>query len=115
MAKVTKKRTTKCKIRKGDEVIVITGKYAGKTGEVSAVLSNNRLKVMGVNLVKKHMRPDPNRQQQGGIVEIEAPIHMSNVAIYNPVSKKADRIGYKFLEDGRKVRIFKSSGEVVDI
>lgn len=102
------------KIRKGDEVIVIAGKDKGRRGEVLRCVSAGLLVVGGVNLVKKHVRPNPMKGEQGGIVEKEAPIHVSNVALFNPISKKADRVGFRVLEDGRKVRFFKSSGELVD-
>ena len=98
------------KIRKGDEVIVIAGKDKGRRGEVLRCVSADLLVVGGVNLVKKHVRPNPMKGEQGGIVEKEAPIHVSNVALFNPISKKADRVGFRVLEDGRKVRFFKSSG-----
>lgn len=103
------------RIRKGDEVIVIAGRNKGQRGHVLKVLGGDRLLVENVNMVKRHMKPDPQRQQPGGIVEREAPIHRSNVMMYNPVTDKGDRIGFKTLEDGRKVRIFRSTGEVVDI
>ena len=97
-----------------DSVIVIAGRSKGKRGEITEVLADGRLKVSGVNLVKKHQRPDPNKDQRGGIVSQEAPIHCSNVAIYNSKTGKADRIGFK-IEDGKKTRIFKSTGESVSI
>lgn len=103
------------KIRKGDEVMVRTGKDAGKRGTVLEVLSDGRVLVEGVNLVKRHMRPNPQRGMSGGIVEKEMPVHISNIGLYNPALNKADRVGFKFLEDGTKVRCFKSNGEVVDI
>lgn len=103
------------KIKKGDEVIVIAGRDKGKIGEVLQVLDNDRMLVNDVNIVKRHTKPNPMKGQQGGIIEMEAPINVSNLAIYNPQSKKADRIGFKRLQDGRKVRYFKSTGEVVDI
>lgn len=103
------------KIKKGDEVIVLAGRDKGKIGEVLQVLSYDRALVNDVNLVKRHTKPNPNKGQQGGIIEKESPIHLSNVALYNPITKKADRIGIKTLEDGRKVRFFKSNGEVVDL
>lgn len=103
------------RIRKGDEVIVIAGRSKGQRGHVLKVLGNDRLLVENVNMVKRHMRPDPQRQQPGGIVEREAPIHASNVMLYNPATDSGDRVGYKVLEDGRKVRVFRSTGEVVDI
>ncbi len=101
------------KIRKNDDVIVITGKDKGSRGSVLSVL-DDRLLVSGVNKVKKHQKPNPVKGEAGGIVEIEKSIHTSNVAIYNATAKKADRVGIKTLEDGRKVRVFKSSGEVID-
>lgn len=102
------------KIRKGDEVIVITGKDKGKRGAVLRVIpAEDRIVVEGVNVVKKHMKPNPMRGVQGGIVEKTLPVHVSNVAIFNKVSGKADRVGFKVLDDGKKVRVFKSTGEVV--
>jgi len=103
------------KIRKGDEVMVLTGRNKSARGKVLRVLGDERVVVEGVNLVKRHTRPNPQIGQAGGIIEKEAPIHVSKVAIYNPATGKADRVGFKTLEDGRKVRFFKSSGEVVDI
>jgi large subunit ribosomal protein L24 len=101
------------KIRKDDDVIVITGKDKGNRGNVLSV-SGDYLLVSGVNRVKKHQKPNPVKGLEGGIVEMEKPIHVSNVAIYNASAKKADRVGVKVLEDGRKVRVFKSSGEQID-
>ena len=98
------------KIKRDDEVIVIAGRDKGKRGKVTKVLSDNRLLVGGINLVKKHQRPNPQLGVAGGIIEKEAPIQVSNVAIFNPATNKADRVGFK-VEDGKKVRIFKSSGE----
>ncbi|GAB1259210.1 50S ribosomal protein L24 [Aurantivibrio plasticivorans] len=98
------------KIKRDDEVIVIAGRDKGKRGKVTKVLSDNRLLVGGINLVKKHQKPNPQMGVAGGIIEKEAPIQISNVAIFNPSTNKADRVGYK-VEDGKKVRIFKSSGE----
>ena len=103
------------RIRKGDEVIVIAGRSRGQRGHVLKVLKEDRLLVENVNMVKRHQKPDPQSQKPGGIIEREAPIHDSNVMLYNPATDKGDRVGYKFLEDGRKVRIFRSTGEVVDI
>src|SRR5262245_38444837 len=100
------------KIKKGDNVVVLTGRDKGKRGDVQRVLPDHVL-VAGVNQVKKHQRPNPMKGEQGGIVTKEAPIHVSNVAIWNPVTKKADRIGVRSLEDGRKVRFFKSNGELI--
>jgi large subunit ribosomal protein L24 len=99
-------------IKKNDDVIIIAGKDKGNRGSVLRVLED-KLLVSGVNKVKKHQKPNPVKGVSGGIVEMEMPIHVSNVAIYNASTKKADRIGTKFLEDGRKVRVFKSSGEVI--
>lgn len=103
------------KIRKGDEVVVITGKDKGKRGTVLRVLDEGHVVVEGVNIIKKHVRPNPNRGETGGIVEKEAPLQVSNVAIFNPQTNKGDRVGFRTLEDGRKVRFFKSNGEVVDV
>jgi large subunit ribosomal protein L24 len=101
------------KIKKEDEVVVITGRDKGKRGEVLQVLENNRLLVAGVNLVKKHQRADPNIGQRGGIVEQEAPIHASNVAIWNDETEKGDRVGIR-VEDGKKVRVFRSTNKEID-
>jgi len=101
------------KIKRDDEVIVIAGKDKGKRGKVRKVLDNNKLVVSGVNMVKKHMKPNPQAGVAGGIVEQEAPIQASNVAIFNPGSNKADRVGFK-VEGDSKVRIFKSNGEAID-
>jgi large subunit ribosomal protein L24 len=101
------------KIKKGDNVVVLTGRDKGKRGDVTRVFDDHVL-VAGVNQVKKHQRPNPMKGEQGGIVTKEMPIHVSNVAIWNPVTKKADRIGAKSLADGRKVRFFKSNGELIN-
>ena len=104
----------KFKIKKGDEVLVVTGRDKGKKGKVLGVLrAENRALVEGVNMVRRHQRQ--TAQQQGGIVDKEAPIHLSNLAHVDPKDGKASRIGYKFLEDGRKVRFAKRSGEVIDV
>lgn len=104
------------KIKKGDEVIIITGKDKGKRGKVLRVLrSAERLVVEGVALVKKHVKPNPQRNEQGGIIEKESAVHVSNVALFNPITQKADRVGIRALEDGRKVRFFKSNNELVDV
>ncbi len=103
------------KVRKGDEVVVITGKDKGKRGTVLKVLDENRVVVEGVNIIKKHVRPNPNRGETGGIMEKEAPLQVSNVAIFNAQTNNGDRVGFRTLEDGRKVRYFKSNGEVVDV
>ena len=103
------------KIRKGDQVVVVTGKDKGKRGSVLRVLANDRVLVENINLVKKHTRPNPNKNVTGGIIEKEMSIHISNVALYNSVAGKGERVGFKSLEDGRKVRYFRGSGEVVDV
>jgi len=102
------------RIRKNDQVIVLAGKDKGKRGTVLRVLEDGHLVVEGVNRVKKHQKPNPMRNIQGGIVEKEMPIQASNIALYNIATQKADRVGYKVLEDGRKVRVYKSNGEMVD-
>jgi large subunit ribosomal protein L24 len=103
------------KIKKGDDVIVVTGKDSGKRGTVLKVVSElDRVVVENVNVVKKHQKPNPNAGVAGGIVEKEMSIHVSNVMLYNPQTKKGDRIGIRTLEDGKKVRYFKSTNEVVD-
>jgi len=102
------------KIRKGDDVIVLAGKDKGKRGTVLRV-GEDRVVVENINLAKKHVKPNPNRGEQGGIVDKEMPLHVSNVALYNPATDKGDRVGFKTLDDGRKVRTFKSNGEVVDV
>jgi len=103
------------RILKGDEVVVITGRSKGNRGHVLRVLGDDKLLVENVNMVKKHQKPNPGLNQAGGIVEKESPIHVSNVALYNAATAKADRVSFKSLDDGRKVRIFKSNGEAVDI
>lgn len=102
------------KFRKGDGVVVIAGRDKGKRGTVIRRLDSEMLLVEGVNRVKKHVRPNPVKGDQGGIVEKEMPIHQSNVALFNPATQKADRVGVKMLEGGRKVRVFKSNGELVE-
>ena len=102
------------KIRKGDGVIVIAGKDKGKRGTVLRRIDDESVLVEGVNKVKKHAKPNPMKGQPGGIVEKEMPIHVSNVALFNPATGKADRVGVKNLDDGRVVRVFKSNGEMVD-
>ena len=101
------------KLRKGDEVIVIAGRDKGKRGKVSLRQDDSHLLVEGINLVKKHTKPNPMAGSQGGIVEKTMPIHQSNVAIYNATTGRADRVGIKVLADGSKVRVFKSSGEEI--
>jgi large subunit ribosomal protein L24 len=102
------------KIKRDDEVIVIAGKDKGKRGKVLRVLANGRLIVSGVNIVKKHVKANPQRGVQGGIVDREAGIHHSNVAIWNPKAEKADRVGFRVEDDGKKVRYLKSSGDALD-
>ena len=102
------------RIRQGDEVIVITGKDKGRRGTVTRVLYDGRVVVENVNLVKKHQKPNPNAGVPGGIIEKEAALDASNVMLFNPATSKGDRVGIKALSDGRKVRYFKSNGEVVD-
>ena len=102
------------RIHKSDQVVVLTGKDKGKRGIVLRVLDTEHLLVEGVNRVKKHQKPNPMRNIQGGIVEKEMPIQASNIALFNVATQKADRVGFKVLEDGRKVRVFKSNGEMVD-
>ena len=102
------------KIRKNDDVIVTTGKDKGKRGNVLRVLDNDRVMVENINIAKRHTKANPNKGVGGGIVEKEMPLHVSNVALYNPATKKADRVGIRVLEDGRKVRFFKSNNEVID-
>jgi large subunit ribosomal protein L24 len=101
------------KIKKGDNVVVIAGRDKGKRGDVTRIVDAEHVLVSGINQVKKHQRPNPMKGEQGGIVTKEMPIHVSNVAIWNPLAKKADRIGLRSLEDGRKVRYFKSNGELI--
>ncbi len=102
------------KIRKGDDVVVISGRDKGKRGTVILRLDDEMLLVEGINRVKKHTKPNPMKGQQGGILEKEMPIHLSNVSLFNPVTQKGDRVGVKVLEDGRKVRVFRSNGELVE-
>jgi len=102
------------KIKRDDEVVVIAGRDKGKRGKVVRVLSDDRLIVSGINMIKKHQKPNPQLGVPGGIVEKEAAINLSNVAIYNKATQKADRVGFKIIEDGKKVRIFKSNGEAVE-
>ena len=102
------------KIRKGDSVVVTAGREKGRTGTVVGVQADGRVLVENVNMVKKHQRPNPQRNVQGGIVQKEAPLHASNVALLNPATRKADRVGVRTLKDGRKVRFYKSNGELVD-
>ena len=101
------------KIRKGDEIVVIAGKDKGKRGAVAVRVDAEHVVVEGVNRAKKHVKPNPVKGVVGGKVDKDMPLHVSNVSLYNPTTQKADRVGFKLLEDGTKVRIFKSSGEVV--
>jgi len=103
------------KIRKGDDVVVIAGKDKGRRGTVLRVYPDERVLVEGVNVAKKHQRPNPNMGVPGGIVDRELPLHASNVMVYNPQTKKGDRVGIRTLEDGSRVRYFKSNEEVVDV
>lgn len=103
------------KIRKNDEVVVIAGKDKNKRGTVLKLIAENRVIVEGLNMVKKHVKPNPQKNVQGGILERESAMDVSNVAIWNPMTSKADRVGIKVLEDGRKVRFFKSNEEVIDV
>ena len=100
------------KLKKDDQVVVIAGKDKGKRGSIQEVLDENRVVVAGVNVIKKHTKANPQAGIQGGIVELEAPIDVSNVAIYNPKTSKADRVGFKE-QDGKKVRVYKSNGNVI--
>jgi large subunit ribosomal protein L24 len=102
------------KIRKGDQVVVLAGRDKGRRGAVVQVLADGRVVVESVNMVKKHQKPNPQGGKQGGIIEKEMPLPVSKVAIWNPSVKKADRIGFKTLTDGKKVRFFKSNGEMID-
>ena len=102
------------KIKKDDEVVVITGRDKGRRGEVLNVLKDGRLLIAGLNMVKKHTSPDPNVGERGGIVDKEAPIQPSNVAIWNHEAERADRVGFK-IEEGKKVRVFKSSGKEIEV
>ena len=102
------------KIKRDDEVVIIAGKDKGKRGKVLKVLDNGRMVVSGVQMIKKHQKPNPNAGISGGIIEKEAPIQASNVAIFNGATNKADRVGFKIQEDNTKIRVFKSSGEAVD-
>ena len=101
------------RIKKGDEVIVTAGKDKGKRGDVVRV-TGDKVIVSNVNIVKRHTKPNPQAGQPGGVVEREAPIHISNVMLFNPATGKGERIGFKVLEDGRKLRVFRSSGEAID-
>ena len=103
------------KIRKGDKVVVLTGRDKGKQGTVLRVLENSRVLVENVNIIKRHTKPNPNKGVTGGIIDKEAPIHLSNIALYNPATGKGERVGMRMMQDGTKVRYFKKSGEVADV
>jgi large subunit ribosomal protein L24 len=103
------------KIRKGDEVVVLSGRDKGKRGTVLRRVDAEHVVVEGINRVKKHQRPNPMQGQTGGIVDKDMPIHISNVALFNAAAQKADRVGFKVMPDGRKVRVFRSNGEQVDV
>ena len=102
------------KIRKGDDIVVTTGKDKGKRGTVLRRVDDEHVLVEGVNRAKKHVKPNPVKGVAGGIVDKDMPIHISNVALFNSATKKADRVGFRLLDDGRKVRVFKSNGELVN-
>jgi len=102
------------KIRTNDQVVVITGKDKGRRGTVDKVIDGEKVVIQGVNVAKKHQKPNPQANIQGGIVEVAMPMDISNVMLVNPATDKGDRVGFKILEDGKKVRIFKSNGELVD-
>ena len=101
------------RIKKGDQIIVIAGADKGKKGEVVRV-AGDKVVVQNINIIKRHTKPNPQAGQAGGIIEREAPIHISNVMLFNTASGKGERVGFKVLEDGRKVRVFRSSGEALD-
>jgi large subunit ribosomal protein L24 len=103
------------KLRKGDQVVVLSGRDKGRTGAINQVLSNDTVLVEGLNVSKKHQRPNPQRNQPGGIIEQQMPLHVSKVAIWNAGSSKADRVGVKTLADGKRVRFLKSNNEVLDV
>ena len=101
------------RIKKGDQVVVIAGKDKGKRGDVVRV-AGDKVVVSNINVIKRHTKPNPQAGQPGGVIEREAPIHISNVMLFNPASGKGERVGFKVLEDGRKLRVFRSSGESID-
>ncbi|MEI6543547.1 MAG: 50S ribosomal protein L24 [Methylococcales bacterium] len=103
------------KIKKGDDVVVRTGKDKGKSGRVTKILKDDKVLVEGINQVKKNQKPNPNAGVSGGIIVKDMPINISNIGLYNPETKKADRVGFRILEDGKKVRYFKSTNEIVDV
>ncbi|MBT8136837.1 MAG: 50S ribosomal protein L24 [Gammaproteobacteria bacterium] len=103
------------RIKKGDDVVVIAGKDLGRRGTVLSLVGDSRVLVEGLNVAKKHVKANPQAGQPGGIVDKEMPLHISNVMLFNPITKKGDRVGFKTLEDGTKVRVYRSNGEVVDV
>jgi large subunit ribosomal protein L24 len=103
------------KIRKGDKVVVLAGRDKGKQGTVLRVFEDSRVLVENVNMIKRHTKPNPNKGVTGGIIDREAPIHASNVALFNPATGKGERVGMRVMQDGSKVRFFKKSGEVADV
>ena len=102
------------KIKKGDNVVVIAGRDKGKRGDVQRVVDDTHVVVNGINAMKKHAKPNPLKNQPGGIITKEMPIHVSNIAIWNPITQKPDRIGFRIMEDGRKLRFYKSNGELIN-
>jgi len=102
------------KIKKGDHVVVIAGRDKGKRGDVARIVDDSHVLVNGINAMKKHAKPNPMKNQPGGIISKEMPIHVSNIAIWNPVTQAADRIGFRIMDDGRKLRFYKSNGELIN-
>ena len=102
------------KIKKGDNVVVITGRDKGKRGDVEKIVDDSHVVVNGINAMKKHAKPNPLKNQPGGIITKEMPIHVSNIAIWNPITQTADRIGFRIMDDGRKLRFYKSNGELIN-
>ena len=102
------------KIKKGDNVVVIAGRDKGKRGDVARIVNDMHVVVNGINAMKKHAKPNPLKNQPGGIISKEMPIHVSNIAIWNPITQKADRIGFRTMDDGRKLRFYKSNGELIN-
>ena len=102
------------KIKKGDNVVVIAGRDKGKRGDVARIIDDTHVVVNGINAMKKHAKPNPLKNQPGGIISKEMPIHVSNIAIWNPITRKADRIGFRIMDDGRKLRFYKSNGELIN-
>ncbi|MEC9205879.1 MAG: 50S ribosomal protein L24 [Pseudomonadota bacterium] len=103
------------KLKKGDMVIVTAGKEKGKKGEIMKIVDSENLIISSVNFAKKHVKPNPNKGVDGGVLEREMPMHISNIMIFNQLTKKGDRVGFKKLDNGKKVRVYKSNGEVIDI